>query len=104
MQVIEPVRSRCLCIRVAAPSLQQIEEQLGRVAASEKLSLPPPLASRLAAGCDRNLRRALLSLEACRVQQYPFTDDQQVAAPDWELYIQARQGAYQAACFVGHAA
>ncbi|KAI7842216.1 hypothetical protein COHA_004129 [Chlorella ohadii] len=91
-KVIEPVRSRCLCIRVAAPSLQQIEEQLGRVAASEKLSLPPPLASRLAAGCDRNLRRALLSLEACRVQQYPFTDDQQVAAPDWELYIQEIAG------------
>lgn len=83
------MRSRCLCIRVAAPSLPQIEEQLGRVAAAEKLTLPPALAARLAAGCDRNLRRALLSLEACRVQQYPFAEDQQVAAPDWELYIQA---------------
>ncbi|PRW57439.1 DNA replication factor C complex subunit 3 [Chlorella sorokiniana] len=91
-KVIEPVRSRCLCIRVAAPSLPQIEEQLGRVAAAEKLTLPPTLAARLAAGCDRNLRRALLSLEACRVQQYPFAEDQQVASPDWELYIQEIAG------------
>lgn len=97
-QVIEPVRSRCLCIRVAAPSQQQIEEQLGRVAASEKLTLPPALSARLASSCDRNLRRALLSLEACRVQQYPFAEDQQVAAPDWELYIQASRWGAEAAC------
>ena len=87
-QVIEPVRSRCLCIRVAAPSQQAIEAQLQAVAGGEKLSLPPHLAARLAAGCDRNLRRALLSLEACKVQQYPFDAGQEVATPDWEMYIQ----------------
>ncbi|KAL4452110.1 hypothetical protein ABPG75_007772 [Micractinium tetrahymenae] len=86
-KVIEPVRSRCLCIRVAAPSVDSIAQQLQHVAGREKLCLPPALAQRLAAGCDRNLRRALLSLEACRVQQYPFREDQQVAEPDWELYI-----------------
>jgi replication factor C subunit 3/5 len=87
-QVIEPVRSRCLCIRVAAPSQAQIESQLQRVAGREKLALPAPLAERVAVGCDRNLRRALLSLEACKVQQYPFSEAQEVAAPDWEMYIQ----------------
>jgi hypothetical protein len=87
-QVIEPVRSRCLCIRVAAPTQQAIEAQLHAVAGGEKLSLPPHLAARLAAGCDRNLRRALLSLEACKVQQYPFDEGQEVSTPDWEMYIQ----------------
>ena len=89
-QVIEPVRSRCLCVRVAAPSVAQIEGQLGKVAAAEQLALPPQLAARLAQSCDRNLRRALLSLEACRAQQYPFVEGQDVAAPDWEMYIQVR--------------
>jgi replication factor C subunit 3/5 len=37
---------------------------------------------------ERNLRRALLMLETCRVAQTPFTEDQQVQLPDWELYIQ----------------
>lgn len=91
-QVIEPVRSRCLCIRVAAPSVEVVAGQLQHVAAREKLSLPDALAQRLAAGCDRNLRRALLSLEACRVQQYPFREDQEVVEPDWELYIKVRRG------------
>ena len=46
------------------------------------------LANRIVASSERNLRRALLSLEACKVQQYPFTEAQEVAAPDWEMYIQ----------------
>ena len=37
---------------------------------------------------ERNLRRALLSFETCRVAQYPLTDSQPVQLPDWELYIQ----------------
>jgi hypothetical protein len=37
---------------------------------------------------DGNLRKALLSLEACKVTQYPFTADQSVQQTDWELYLQ----------------
>ena len=37
---------------------------------------------------ERNLRRALLSFETCRVAQYPLTESQPVQLPDWELYIQ----------------
>ena len=33
------------------------------------------------------MRRALLMLEACKVQQSPLTADQPVLLPDWELYI-----------------
>ena len=33
------------------------------------------------------MRRALLSLEACKVAQYPFKDDQVIQNTDWELYI-----------------
>lgn len=65
-------------------------EQLQAVAAHERLTLPPGLATRLAEASERNLRRALLSLEACKVQHYPFEEQQQVAAPDWEMYIKVR--------------
>ena len=88
LQVIEPVRSRCLCIRVAAPSYPQIEQMLAHVAKKEGLQLPAPLSQRIAQISDRNLRRALLCFETCKMSQYPFTNDQTVQITDWELYIQ----------------
>ncbi|KFM24547.1 Replication factor C subunit 3 [Auxenochlorella protothecoides] len=87
-KVIEPVRSRCLCVRVHAPTHPQIEARLRAVAAAEGWALPAQLAARIAQASDRNLRRALLALEACKAQQFPFQEGQAVAAADWELYIQ----------------
>eukprot|EP00741_Cyanophora_paradoxa_P003432 tig00000704_g3335.t1 len=87
-KVIEPVRSRCLLIRVGAPTLQEIIQALQSVARKENLTLPESLAQRIAEASDRNLRRAILMLEACKVQQYPFTNDQQIPIADWERFIQ----------------
>lgn len=87
-KVIEPVRSRCLCIRVAAPSNDSIKSALSKVAAAEGFVLPDGLATRLADESDRNLRRALLSLESCRVAQPSLSADQQITLPNWECYIQ----------------
>lgn len=33
------------------------------------------------------VHRALLALEVSKVQNYPFTDSQQVSAADWEAYV-----------------
>lgn len=88
MQVIEPVRSRCLCIRVAAPTYPEVEHMLSYVAQKEGLKLPDPLRQRIAQTSERNLRRALLCFETCKMAQYPFTDNQPVQMTDWELYIQ----------------
>ena len=46
-----------------------------------------PLPPRQAKLANRNLRRATLCLEACRVKQYPFTADQEVELLDWEKFI-----------------
>lgn len=54
------------------------------------------LSLRLVSASERNLRRALLSLEACKVQQYPFIESQDVVAPDWEMYIQVKITLHQA--------
>ena len=43
-QVIEPVRSRCLCIRVAAPTEAATLQLLRHVGDCEKLQLPPEFA------------------------------------------------------------
>ena len=70
-----------------APSHEEICECLQTVARKEGLNLPPVLASRVSQAANRNLRRALLMLEATKVQAYPFNDDQPIQLPDWELYI-----------------
>ena len=86
-KVIDPVRSRCLGIRVAAPKQDQIVAVLQKVCKSERVQLPDELAVRIAAMSKRNLRRAVLMLEACKVQQYPMAPNQVVNVADWERFI-----------------
>ena len=43
---------------------------LGKVARKEGLQLPDDLAQRIAVTSERNVRRAILMLETCRVHQY----------------------------------
>ena len=85
-KVIEPVRSRCLGIRMPAPSQQDIMTILSSTCAKEGLVLPLPVAAKVAAQSGRNLRRALLMLEALKVQAYPFNPAAPVAQMDWERF------------------
>ena len=82
------MRSRCLGIRVGAPTQQEIIALLTATAAKEGLTLPIGLAAKLAAQSGRNLRRALLTLEAAKVQSYPFQSSQNVPLMDYERYTQ----------------
>jgi len=86
-RVMDALQSRCLPVRVAAPTNESIEALLFEVAKKEKLELPPELATRIAVASQRNMRRALLALETCRVTAYPFKPTQMVQTTDWELYI-----------------
>ncbi|CAN8006026.1 unnamed protein product [Ixodes hexagonus] len=86
-KVIPAIRSRCLGVRVAAPSNEEVVSVLQLVCRREGLQLPEPLAQAVAGQSGRNLRRALLMLEACRVQQYPFSVGQEVRRPDWEVFL-----------------
>ena len=67
-KVIAPIRSRCLCLRVAAPTVEEVSAVLLAVAHKEGVKCPPALAERIARASDRNLRRAVLTLEACKVR------------------------------------
>lgn len=91
-RVIPAIKSRCLTVRVPAPTLDEIATVLHSVCRKEGLNLPTELALKIAKCADRNLRRALLMCEACKVQQYPFTIDQKIPEPDWQVFIRETAG------------
>ncbi|KAJ0966376.1 hypothetical protein J5N97_027514 [Dioscorea zingiberensis] len=86
-RVTEAIRSRCLNMRVSAPTPEQIVKVLEFIGKKENLQLPPGFTARIAAQSNRSLRRAILSFETCRVQQYPFTANQAISPLDWEQYV-----------------
>jgi len=88
-KVIPAIRSRCLGIRVAAPTRDETITVLMNVSKKEGCSLPTELAKRIAEKSNRNLRRAILMLEACKVAQYPFQPDQDIIDLDWEVFLKA---------------
>lgn len=86
-KVTEAVRSRCLNIRIGAPAEDQIVRVLEFIGKKEGLQIPPGFAARIAEKSNRSLRRAILLFETCRVQQYPFTNNQVIPPMDWEEYV-----------------
>ena len=89
-KIIEPVRSRCLSIRVPAPSHDDLAQLLMHVAKRESCQCPLDLAMKISLHSDRNVRRAVMMLEAARVQIAPSSQmmaSQEVMLPDWEIYV-----------------
>lgn len=91
-KVIDPVRSRCLGIRIASPTHDSICSVLKSIARKENVILPDELAVNIARQSSRNMRRAVLMLESCHVQRRDVSGgslsaDQPVQQTDWELYI-----------------
>jgi len=89
-KLIAPLRSRCLGIRVAAPGEDEIAKILKTVASREDFVLPNSVALKLAQESDRNLRKALLMLEATKVQSAgngAIPENQFLPTADWEVYI-----------------
>jgi len=63
-RVIDPVRSRCLGLRVPAPPVAAVAGVLQRVAKLERVTLPAELATKMAVTSERNMRRALVRAPA----------------------------------------
>ena len=71
-KILAPIRSRCLLVRVAAPTQTDIVDVLKSVAQAEDLGkVAPGVLEKIAMESKRNLRRALLMLEAVYAQKYP---------------------------------
>lgn len=68
--IIPPIKSRTLLVRVAAPTRDEIVKILKYTAELEKLEWREKLAERIAEESGRNLRRALLMFESVYAQKY----------------------------------
>lgn len=94
--IISPIRSRCLLIRVAAPTSVQIGRVLETIVQKEKLtsgfitsddSERAAILERIGDQCNRNLRKAILVFESLYAQN-PKIDIKTVIPPaDWESVI-----------------
>jgi len=110
-KVMAPLRSRCMAVRVAAPTDAQVASLVREVGRREGVAIPPALAARLAVLAERNLRRALLAAEVCRAQAgaagaaagggggatsnalpTALPEDCPVHAADWQLYCREVAG------------
>ena len=104
--IIAPIRSRTLLVRVAAPTEDEICQVLQKVGEKERFKDVDALNQRIAKESGRNLRRALLMYEAVHAQKY-ILDSQRtgssaliilcseivtertiVPPPDWEALIE----------------
>lgn len=67
--IIAPIRSRTLLVRVAAPTHEEICDVLAQSAKKENWEVVKGLHQRIAEESGRNLRRALLMYEAVHAQK-----------------------------------
>lgn len=85
-KVILPLRSRCLQIRVPAPSTAEVVEVLTGISKREGFNLPRPLAQSISNFSKRNLRRAIMMLQTAKLKNENLTDKTFVPAPEYEVY------------------
>eukprot|EP00511_Aplanochytrium_stocchinoi_P007311 CAMPEP_0204828304 /NCGR_PEP_ID=MMETSP1346-20131115/5995_1 /ASSEMBLY_ACC=CAM_ASM_000771 /TAXON_ID=215587 /ORGANISM="Aplanochytrium stocchinoi, Strain GSBS06" /LENGTH=349 /DNA_ID=CAMNT_0051957259 /DNA_START=202 /DNA_END=1248 /DNA_ORIENTATION=- len=98
-KIIPPLRSRCLNIRVSAPTEEEIAKILNKIVNVEEkyqvnknnsIGMNPALAMNIARHSKRNLRKALLMLQTCKVQHNMLAGADPnipLPIPDWEKYI-----------------
>lgn len=84
--VIEPLRSRCCCIRVPALSVEDIDHHLSMIVSRERLSVSASLVSRIAAFSEHDVRRAVCTLQVvCTSGSRVHTS---LPRPRWESALQ----------------
>ncbi|KIS71002.1 putative DNA replication factor C subunit protein [Mycosarcoma maydis] len=86
-KIIGPIRSRCLLLRVGAPTDEEIKTVLNHVAKKERFNIPDAVQTQICDDCNGNLRKAMLVLEALRMQSPDLSGGIGIAKPDWEIYI-----------------
>lgn len=91
--IIQPIQSRTLLVRIALPTVQDIAEVLSNIGEKESLQLPSnekdkiAILSRIAEHADRNLRKAILSFEALAMTNDIITTSSSLVELDWESVV-----------------
>ncbi|CAK9033781.1 unnamed protein product [Durusdinium trenchii] len=88
-KIIPPLRSRCLPIRVGAPSTEEIAAVLTKVSIAEGLKLAADLSHKIAEKSGRDMRRAMILLEMMHTQANASSLSKDVAVPSeaWQTAI-----------------
>jgi len=77
-RVIPAIKSRCLLLRIAAPTERDITGILLNIARREAVTLTQDAAEKIAQTSDRNLRRAILMMET-----YVVKSGKSIPLPHW---------------------
>ncbi|KAH3677017.1 hypothetical protein WICMUC_001923 [Wickerhamomyces mucosus] len=91
--IIPPIKSRTLLIRIPAPSVNDIVQVLNKLSSKQEIPLPESETERvetlrkIAESSERNLRRALLLIEALSMQNEKLTPTTPMIQLDWESVI-----------------
>lgn len=86
-RVILPLRSRCLLIRVPAPSSDDVVNVVRHLNKIENLNVSDALSRKFTESCNHNLRSVLLNLQTQRLIRPSFTDEMDVQIPEWRKEI-----------------
>ncbi|XP_072999614.1 uncharacterized protein [Typha latifolia] len=76
--ILDSIKSRCKLVSIDAPGTNEIMDVLIQIAKKENLELPLSFAGSIAAESKQNLREAIMALEACKANNYPFVDGQPI--------------------------
>ncbi|RIA98152.1 P-loop containing nucleoside triphosphate hydrolase protein [Glomus cerebriforme] len=86
-KIIDPIRSRCLLIRVPAPTIDEIITILINIAKKTNVNLPLKVAKLIADQSNRDLRKAILSFESLYMEYDVLKDNIRYRFTDWEEII-----------------
>ena len=85
-KVIQPLRSRCMQVRVPAPNQNEIGLILKYIAQKEGFNLLAPLVASITNLSRRNLRRAIMMLQTIKLKHENLTEKTFVPRPEYETY------------------
>ncbi|PCH42482.1 nucleoside triphosphate hydrolase protein [Wolfiporia cocos MD-104 SS10] len=85
-KLIAPIKSRCLLVRVAAPTTEEMIDVLRHVGRKEGFDVPDKIAHEITEDANGNMRKAVLVLEALKMQSTDLDKPLTIAKPDWETY------------------
>ncbi|RLV93619.1 Replication factor C subunit 5 [Spathaspora sp. JA1] len=94
--IIAPIKSRTLLVRIPSPSIEDINSILSNVSSNEEVKfssgdVEQPIYTKVSTTSNRNLRRALLSFETLCMQNETIKSDTNLAIInlDWEVIIKS---------------
>lgn len=96
--IIAPIKSRTLLIRIPSPTVDDITKVLSKLASKQEIQLPSDeqdkiqVLNNVGASSKRNLRRALLLLEALTMQNETLKTTTPMITLDWEGVIKKLAG------------